>query len=178
MHVFVLVLMILNPSDAAIGSLPAHTATVVPQALAFADAKDCGEKIPGLMQAMQDKYPNLHFQATCVDVTAAPEEPKAPNALPKNRFDGTEQIAEPINYTPTPNHSPAEHAPRSATGFTQCTPQGERVVIAVVIVMADGTVVRYDHDHMHGLSLQALLDLAGTAKDQLVYGVDCNGTAV
>lgn len=54
--------------------------------------------------------------------------------------------------------------PVSATEVVVCQ-RAEPVILVMILTFADGTVVRFDADHMHGMTVQQLVAYASLAKD-------------
>lgn len=67
--------------------------------------------------------------------------------------------------------------PLTATGFVYCEPGTDRKsIVAVVMTYPSGAFVRFDKDHMHGLtSVADLVKYADSAGNTAVYGAGlCN----
>lgn len=68
--------------------------------------------------------------------------------------------------------------PLTATGFVYCEPgTDKRMIVAVVMTYPSGAFVRFDKDHMHGMtSVAELVKYADTAANTAVYGAGLCGS--
>lgn len=66
--------------------------------------------------------------------------------------------------------------PTTATGFAICE-NGKELLVAVVFTYPSGRILRFDVEHMHGISTaQELAHYATAAADQKLYAVSCGTT--
>ena len=68
-----------------------------------------------------------------------------------------------------------ESRPSSVTEVVVC-PSGREQILVVVLTYPDGTVLRFDADHMHGFTVDQLLQYALTAKDKWTESEKCGVT--
>jgi hypothetical protein len=83
-------------------------------------------------------------------------------------------------YSQEPPTDLPREQPATATGFIYCEPAtGHRLIVAVIVTYKSGKVVRFDIEHMHGItSVVELEKYADSAPDSAVYGSGpCNSTA-
>lgn len=65
-------------------------------------------------------------------------------------------------------HLPPQHS----TAFV-CEVSGRNLVVAVSVSYSTGAVLRFDADHMHGLTVAQLMAYHDTAPDSQIYIVRC-----
>lgn len=87
MHAFILTMLIMNPTNAAIGALPANGVAINPHALAYATFEQCNTEVPKLLAHIQGKFPTLKFLVGCVDAMPAEQEKAPTRSAPEGSSD-------------------------------------------------------------------------------------------
>jgi hypothetical protein len=77
-----------------------------------------------------------------------------------------------------PKHLPPE-MPITSTSFVCQNPTDKKgLIVAIVYTYKDGSIARFDADHMWGLTVKQAAQLADAAPNSQLYIVDCGFGAI
>ena len=77
-----------------------------------------------------------------------------------------------------PKHLPPE-MPTTSTSFVCQNPVDKKgLIVAIVYTYKDGSIARFDADHMWGLTVKQAAQIADAAENSQLYIVDCGLGAI